>query len=83
MCMYIYIHFLPLGYAMASTISWKGTEGFVNTEFTSLNIAGANAGQMKSFSGLTFIQVESAGHMVPLDQPVAAFEALNSILNQI
>lgn len=71
------------GYAMASSIVWKGTEGFAKAEMGILDIAGANAGQAKTFGGLTWIQVESAGHMVPLDQPAAALVALNQLLDQL
>ena len=32
-------------------------------------MGGAVAGQVKSGGGLTFLAVEGAGHMVPMDQP--------------
>jgi carboxypeptidase C (cathepsin A) len=32
-------------------------------------VGGAVAGQVKSGGGLTFLAVEGAGHMVPMDQP--------------
>ena len=32
-------------------------------------MGGAVAGQIKSGGGLTFLIVEGAGHMVPMDQP--------------
>ena len=32
-------------------------------------MGGAVAGQVKSGGGLTFLTVEGAGHMVPMDQP--------------
>lgn len=71
------------GLAMANTISWKGTVGFQNAAFENIVIAGAEVGQVKSFGGLTFVQVESAGHMVPLDQPAGASYALQTLLSQL
>ena len=32
-------------------------------------MGGAVAGQVKAGGGLTFVAVEGAGHMVPMDQP--------------
>ena len=71
------------GYAMAKSIPWKGSAAFADTPLGELQIAGAVAGEMKSFGGLTWIQVESAGHMVPLDQPPASLMALNTLLNNL
>lgn len=44
-------------YAKASTKDWK--------------IGDVVAGQARSGGGLTFVAVEGAGHMVPMDQPQA------------
>jgi carboxypeptidase C (cathepsin A) len=71
------------GYAMASTLPWKGSVAFTETPLNNLEIAGAVAGEVKAFGGLTWIQVESAGHMVPLDQPPASLVALNTILDTL
>lgn len=70
------------GMAMADTISWTGMEAFSAMPLSSLEIAGVEAGQLKSYNGLTWIQVEGAGHMVPLDQPAAASVALQTILSK-
>jgi carboxypeptidase C (cathepsin A) len=71
------------GVAMANTIAWSKQADFANKELEPLIIADTSVGQYKSVAGLTFIQVESAGHMVPLDQPIAAAYAINSILDTI
>jgi cathepsin A (carboxypeptidase C) len=68
------------GLAMADSISWTGGAAFSAAPLTAMEIAGVEAGQMKSAGGLTWIQVDGAGHMVPLDQPAAASVALNSII---
>lgn len=70
------------GMAMADTISWSGMEAFSATPLSALEIAGVEAGQMKAHNGLTWIQVDSAGHMVPLDQPAAASVALQTIVSK-
>ena len=44
-------------YAKASTKDWK--------------VGDVVAGQARSGGGLTFVAVEGAGHMVPMDQPQA------------
>lgn len=71
------------GYAMASSIQWSGTNGFNELAFQPLELAGVEAGQVKSYKGLTFLQVENAGHMVPLDQPAASAAAFLTILKQL
>jgi pimeloyl-ACP methyl ester carboxylesterase len=71
------------GYAMASTIQWTGKEGFNQAPLSPLEIAGVEAGQVKTYGGLTFLQVDNAGHMVPLDQPPASAAALGTILAQL
>lgn len=45
------------GYAMANTIAWSGQEAFAAADMGPMEIAGVEAGQAKSYNGLTFIQV--------------------------
>lgn len=71
------------GLEMANTIPWSGGAQFSAQALSALEIVGIEVGQIKSHQGLTFIQVESAGHMVPMDQPVSATFALNTILATI
>jgi hypothetical protein len=42
---------------MANTIEWSGKNTFANKNLQVLDIAGVEAGQFKSFNGLTFMQV--------------------------
>jgi len=71
------------GMAMASSLEWSGKDKFNAQALRPLEISGVEAGQLKSYGGLTFIQVENAGHMVPLDQPAASAAAMLSILEQL
>lgn len=60
------------GLAMANTISWKGTSGFAAAPLTALDSAGAEMGQIKSYGGLTFIQVWCSPPHPPLSTPTPA-----------
>lgn len=71
------------GQALVESISWSGQQDFGRTEYTPLIIAGATVGQVKKSGGLSLFLVESAGHMVPQDQPAAASAAIMSILERI
>jgi pimeloyl-ACP methyl ester carboxylesterase len=71
------------GLALANTISWKSQAEFAAAGLGPMEIAGIEAGQAKSLNGLTFIQVDSAGHMVPLDQPASSAMAIGTILQEI
>ena len=44
-------------------------DAFRSAEMVDWTVGGAVAGQVKSGGGLTFLTVEGAGHMVPMDQP--------------
>lgn len=68
------------GLHMADTIAWKGQKEFAAKELEPLMFNGAQAGEHKSHGKLSWIQIEAAGHMVPLDQPVAAAYALQELL---
>jgi len=68
------------GYATANTIPWASTNAFASASLQPIMLGGAQAGQMKTYGPLTFIQVEAAGHMVPLDQPAAASYAISTLL---
>ncbi len=71
------------GLEMANTISWSGNAQFRALELTPFEISGAEVGRKKEFGGLTFLTVDSAGHMVPMDQPAAAAYAINTILSAL
>eukprot|EP00039_Didymoeca_costata_P030617 m.30572 g.30572 ORF g.30572 m.30572 type:complete len:679 (+) comp8212_c0_seq1:116-2152(+) len=68
------------GEQMAQNLNWKGKEGFNAAPILDVKIAGGPAGQLREFGLLSFLYVESAGHMVPSDQPAAAFFAMDRLL---
>jgi pimeloyl-ACP methyl ester carboxylesterase len=68
------------GYAVANTIEWGGRAAFAANGLDPLVIGGQESGQWKSHGGLTFVQVDGAGHMVPLDQPAAGAWIANKAL---
>ncbi|KAJ1432502.1 Alpha/Beta hydrolase protein [Ochromonadaceae sp. CCMP2298] len=71
------------GNAMAETIEWTGRERFNMAQFEPLLISGVEAGQVRTSGGLTVVQVDSAGHMVPMDQPAGSAAAIKTILDQL
>jgi carboxypeptidase C (cathepsin A) len=62
-------------HAWTDSLAWSGSEAFgmaKNTTFQTTD--GRDAGTYKSANGLTFLRVNGAGHMVPMDQPLAALQ---------
>jgi carboxypeptidase C (cathepsin A) len=71
------------GYAMALALNWQGKDAFNSMRLEPLLIGGAEAGQVQHHGGLTFVQIEAAGHMVPMDQPAAVSWAVTDLLVSI
>eukprot|EP01087_Luapelamoeba_hula_P007668 TRINITY_DN1873_c0_g1_i1.p1 TRINITY_DN1873_c0_g1~~TRINITY_DN1873_c0_g1_i1.p1 ORF type:complete len:439 (-),score=66.33 TRINITY_DN1873_c0_g1_i1:42-1358(-) len=69
------------GQRWVSQLRWPGQEGYNKADRKDWNIAGQVAGQVQSYEGLTFLAVENAGHMVPMDQPANALAMLKNFLN--
>jgi serine carboxypeptidase-like clade 4 len=69
------------GDAWTSNMTWPGQQAFNSALKTNWNVGGKAAGLAKSAQGLTFLRVYNAGHMVPMDQPVAALDMLKRFLN--
>lgn len=59
-------------------MSWSGQKDFVAALNTSFLVDGKEAGIIKNHGPLTFIKVHNAGHMVPMDQPRASLQMLES-----
>jgi len=60
---------------------WSGQQQFNNTKYVDWHVSGQTAGQARAASNLTFLKVNNAGHMVPMDQPVNALDMLKRFLN--
>ncbi len=60
------------GAAWTNATKWKGQDEFQKATLHDWKTEdGTVVGQAKSGGGLSFVQVEKAGHMVPMDQPLA------------
>ena len=66
--MYVYIYKVPCLILSCSLVLCTQT-AFRSADTVNWTVGGAVAGQVKSGGGLTFLAVEGAGHMVPMDQP--------------
>jgi len=63
-----------------AALSWPGQAGFNNATLQNWLVNGTVAAQTKSYMNFTWLQVEGAGHMVPMDQPVVALTMLKTFL---
>eukprot|EP00638_Chattonella_subsalsa_P003430 CAMPEP_0117757314 /NCGR_PEP_ID=MMETSP0947-20121206/14652_1 /TAXON_ID=44440 /ORGANISM="Chattonella subsalsa, Strain CCMP2191" /LENGTH=455 /DNA_ID=CAMNT_0005577173 /DNA_START=124 /DNA_END=1491 /DNA_ORIENTATION=- len=63
-------------------LGWEGKEAFNAASDVDWMVNGAKAGVVRSSGGLTFLQVFEAGHMVPMDQPEAALELLQTFITK-
>lgn len=71
------------GYAMANSIEWGGKGKFQGKDLEDVQLAGVTVAQTKGYGGLTWLQIDSAGHMVPIDQPATSSLAINTILSAL
>lgn len=63
-----------------NTMPWSGKSAFNNAPISNWTVGGQVAGTVRTADGLTFVTVNGAGHMVPMDQPEAAFTILENTL---
>ncbi|KAI5478285.1 serine carboxypeptidase [Pseudohyphozyma bogoriensis] len=61
-------------YRMLQDLEWSGQAGFLAEDLKSWSAGDSkeSAGETKSYRGLTFVTLNGAGHMVPLDKPAEA-----------
>jgi carboxypeptidase C (cathepsin A) len=71
------------GYAMAKALEWKGQAAFVSAKLEPLMIGAVEGGQVQKSGLLTFVQVDAAGHMVPMDQPAASSWVIDDLMTTI
>jgi cathepsin A (carboxypeptidase C) len=63
-------------------LDWKGKDQFNNVQDTVYRTnKGEDVGKIRSFGGLTFLQVFNAGHMVPMDQPETSLYMFNEFIS--
>jgi carboxypeptidase C (cathepsin A) len=61
-------------------LNWEGIPGWKRTKKSIWTIHGAVTGWSKVYNNLWFVLVNHAGHMVPTDQPEAAFNMLGHFI---
>ncbi|TFK57058.1 alpha/beta-hydrolase [Heliocybe sulcata] len=61
-------------------LTWNGVQGFQSPPSTPLLLDGTQKGIYHSERNLTYIEVNSAGHMIPEDQPQLALHVFESVL---
>ena len=68
------------GLEWTNTTKWDGQAKFDQAPFEPWMVDNIQAGEVKNYGPLTFLAVESAGHMVPKDQPKHALDMLKRFL---
>jgi len=68
------------GRAWVKSINWPGKDNYNNAPLKDWLVDGKQAGQSKSYKNLNFLQVNEAGHMVPMNQPKNALDMLHHLL---
>ncbi|CAA7027746.1 unnamed protein product [Microthlaspi erraticum] len=59
-------------------MNWSGQKDFGSAKTVPFLVEGKEAGLMKNHGSLTFLKVHDAGHLVPMDQPKAALQMLQT-----
>eukprot|EP01059_Diplonema_ambulator_P017063 TRINITY_DN29062_c0_g1_i1.p1 TRINITY_DN29062_c0_g1~~TRINITY_DN29062_c0_g1_i1.p1 ORF type:complete len:447 (+),score=174.86 TRINITY_DN29062_c0_g1_i1:38-1378(+) len=62
-------------------LEWDGKNAFNAASDLDWNVQGKKAGSYRTANNFTFLQVNAAGHMVPYDQPEAAYSMLDTFIN--
>ncbi|CAI8616360.1 unnamed protein product [Vicia faba] len=57
-------------------MEWSGQNQFVTSKTVQFLVDDVEAGLLKSYGPLSFLKVNGAGHMVPMDQPKVALQML-------
>jgi len=66
--------------AWLENFDWPNKDGFNSATLAKWPSAQSNLGLSKSFENLTYILVNKAGHLLPMDQPVAALKILEQLI---
>ncbi|KAK0522330.1 hypothetical protein OC834_002206 [Tilletia horrida] len=63
--------------------TFNGLQGFQTAPSKRLIVEGNDAGVFHEERGLTYVEIEASGHMIPQDYPAAAFKTLQYLIGQI
>ncbi|KAE8213536.1 hypothetical protein CF327_g2947 [Tilletia walkeri] len=63
--------------------TFNGFQGFQTAPSKRLIVDGADAGVFHEERGLTYVEITESGHMIPQDNPAAAFKTLQYLIGQI
>jgi carboxypeptidase C (cathepsin A) len=69
------------GFNWSSNMKWAGQGGFNSAQFKPWTVNGQKAGRSKAFHGFTFLEVDKAGHLAPMDQPVNTLDMFSRFLH--
>ena len=67
--------------AWTLALEWPGKDAFNAAEDHDWDVAGTKAGTARTAQGLTFLQVNKAGHMVPMDQPENSLSMIETFMS--
>jgi cathepsin A (carboxypeptidase C) len=62
-------------------LAWPGKSAFNAAEDHDWDVDGKKAGTARHAQGLTFLQVNNAGHMVPMDQPENSLSMIETFMS--
>jgi len=66
--------------AWTLALPWDGKAAFNAADEHTWSVNGKKAGTARTAGGLTFLQVNNAGHMVPMDQPENSLQMIRTFL---
>merc|ERR1711957_439805 len=70
------------GYRVANALRWPGVEDYEQATLDDLVVGNTIAGKVRSGGNLTWIEVDAAGHMVPLNQGAAGYWAIDTLISK-
>ncbi|XP_062515371.1 uncharacterized protein LOC134190856 [Corticium candelabrum] len=70
------------GHEWTSRMRWHGQTDFNKANTTVWTVDGTSAGTVQTAAGLTFLAVNNAGHLVPMDQPKNSLDMLDRFLTK-
>lgn len=68
------------GFDWVKAMQWSGQEAFKSQSLTAWTVNGEKKGEFITQNSLSFLAVDLAGHLVPMDQPEAALVLLKTFM---